>query len=117
MNTLTKSHKLNTYIELAEKLGLEVTVEDNSDDLSQSYHVVIQKPQVEATNWLAYINNMDTLTIHARRYIGDGKPRAFRLNAREYTATISSRPITLRILAGLIGRWHDDIAHYQELTA
>lgn len=117
MNTLTKSHKLNHYIEAAQALGLDVQIEDNSDDLGQSYHVVIQRPQVEMTNLLAFVHNMEMLTIHAHRYIGDGKPRTFRLDARHWSANTNNRHITLRSLDFHLNRFYRDMLEYPKLTA
>lgn len=111
----TKSTKLNTIIAQAEQLGLQVKIE-TENTMSTTLDSISLRISLNFNghaNLLESILTHEFITIHALRYTGDNKPRAYKLSARKYNILGEPTVIIPTRIEHWLNMMADDLHRYQ----
>lgn len=103
MVTVDGGEKLSKWVELAQDLGLEVEVRDDSSGCLNSVVAIIRRKQVEVENALDVYNNSRELHLHALRTFNQGKwtnhASRWSVGSHSRIEKLSLVPYAIRMLA------------------
>lgn len=113
----TKSSKLNKLINQAEELGLRVNISHNDTGLLESYSVDIAPDWDDEITAYDQVVKYSQLHVFALRYVGDGKPRAFKLHCTKSDFLVGPSDVSPRVLKYWVAGMADNVERARQYRA